>query len=42
LSADGSTLVIGTLGNDSVAPGLIWNQEDNTLLGSGVVYGFDL
>ena len=43
LSADGSTLVIGTDGgNDSAPPGLIWNQEDNTLLGSGVIYGFDL
>ena len=42
LSADGATLAVTTLGNDSVAPGLIGDQTDTTYPGSAVIYIFDL
>ena len=38
LSADGSTLVVGALGEDSAATGINGNQADNLATNSGAVY----
>ena len=40
LSADGNTLAIGALGEDSSATGINGNQNDNSASGSGAVYVF--
>lgn len=42
LSADGKTLAVGALGEDSFATGINGDQSDNTTLQSGAVYVFRL
>lgn len=40
ISADGNTLAVGAIDEDSVAAGINGDQTDNTLSGSGAVYIF--
>jgi hypothetical protein len=40
LSADGNTLAVGAIGEDSGAKGINGDQNDNSLMGSGAVYVF--
>ena len=40
LSADGNTLAVGAIGEDSGAKGINGNQNDNSVPGSGAVYIF--
>jgi FG-GAP repeat protein len=40
LSADGNTLAVGAIGEDSGATGINGNQNDNSQIGSGAVYVF--
>jgi uncharacterized protein YceK len=40
LSADGNTLAVGAVGEDSTATGINGNQADNAAVGAGAVYVF--
>lgn len=40
LSTDGTTIAVGSIGEDSGASGINGNQNDNTMAGAGAVYVF--